>query len=114
MQNVLLFSDKRVKAMNEKVNNLLSTIFLLCSQVALQSRDALGYSEFASAKGREVPCEAGPMSNPLGTNMKPIYPTPPPKSHYYSILLFWREAGFLHQLSQGTFCSILFIIHTPS
>lgn len=58
MQNVLLFSDKRGKVMNEKLNNLLNTIFLLCSHVALQG--CPGYSEFAPAKSREeFPWEAG-------------------------------------------------------
>lgn len=69
VQNVLLFSDKKVKAMNEKLSNLLSIIFLLRSHMPPQG--FLRYSKFAPAKGREVPWKAMLMPNPLGTKMNP-------------------------------------------
>ena len=90
MQNVLLFSDKRVKATNEKLDNLLGTIFLRCSHVAQQSRDASGFSEFAPAKSKKFPGRQGQCLIPWEPIWNPAMhlPHPTPKIMLYSILLF--------------------------
>lgn len=113
MQNVLLFSDKSVKAMNEKVNNLLSTIFLLCSQVALQSRDALGYSEFAPANSEKFPARQGQCLIPWEPIWNPFTPPHPPNRIITAYSFFGGGQGSFTNYPKGLSAAffLLYILH---